>query len=62
LVFGTNSDKPPAQIMVKKLLLMLIAAGILQCQHVLVATNSNADAEEYNIALGLATMDKMVPS
>jgi predicted RND superfamily exporter protein len=52
LIFGTNSDKP-APIMVKKLLLMLIAAGILQCQHVSVSGNSNV--EEYDLALGLAT-------
>jgi hypothetical protein len=42
LIFGTNSDKPPAPILVKKLLLMLIAAGILECQHVLVTPNCDA--------------------
>jgi hypothetical protein len=42
LIFGTNLDKPPAPIMVKKLLLMLIAPGILECQHVLVTPNCDA--------------------
>jgi hypothetical protein len=57
LTFGTNSDKPPAPILVKKLLLMLMAAGILECQHVLVPSNSDVKAEEYDLALGpLATI------
>jgi hypothetical protein len=56
LIFGTNLDKPPAPIMVKKLLLMLIAAGILECQHVL-TPNCDVGAKEYDlVALGLATI------
>jgi hypothetical protein len=47
--------------MVKKLLLLLIAAGILKYQHILVTANSDGGAEEYNLALGLAT-DQMVRS
>jgi hypothetical protein len=54
-IFGTNSDKAPAPILVKKLVLMLIAAGILECQHVLIAGNTEAGSDEYDLALGLAT-------
>jgi hypothetical protein len=56
LMIGTNSKKPPAPILVKKVLLMLLAAGILQCEHVLVTANSDASAEEYDLALALATI------
>ena len=56
LMFGTKSAKPPAPILMKKLLLMLIAASILQCEHVLVTpANSEASAKQYDLALGLAT-------
>jgi hypothetical protein len=54
LIFGTNSEKPPAPILVKKLLLMLIAAGILVCEHVVISSN-DAGPKEYDLALGLAT-------
>jgi hypothetical protein len=54
LIFGTNSDKPPAPILVKKLLLMLIAAGILACEHVVVTPNSDGSANSCDLALGLA--------
>jgi hypothetical protein len=56
LIYGTNSDKPPAPILVKKLLLMMIAAGILECQHVSVSANDDGAFDEYNLALGLATI------
>jgi hypothetical protein len=55
LIFGTNSAKAPAPIMVKKLLLMLIAAGILECQHVLVSGTIEEGDANYDLALGLAT-------
>jgi hypothetical protein len=55
LLFGTNSDKPPAPILVKKLLLMLIAAGILECAHVSISANIDGASNEYDLALGLAT-------
>jgi hypothetical protein len=55
LIFGTNSAKSPAPILIKKLLLLLIAAGILECEHVAITSNDNADSNEYDLALGLAT-------
>jgi hypothetical protein len=56
LIYGTNLEKPPAPILVKKLLLMLIAAGILKCQHLSVSANADGALDEYNLALGLATI------
>jgi hypothetical protein len=56
MIYGTNSEKPPAPILVKKLLLMLIAAGILECQHVSVSANADGTSDEYDLALGLATI------
>ena len=57
LIFGTNSEKPPAPILVKKLLLMLIAAGILECQHVSITANTKGGSDEYDLALGLTTTE-----
>jgi hypothetical protein len=55
LMFGANSDKPPAPILVKELVLMLIAAGMLKCQHVLTAGKSEAGSDECDLALGVST-------
>jgi hypothetical protein len=40
---------------VEKLLLMLIAAGILKCQHISITSNTDGALDEYGLALGLAT-------
>jgi hypothetical protein len=56
LIFGTNSEKLLAPILVKKLLLMLIVAGIIMCEHIVVTANSDGGADEFNLALGLATI------
>ena len=55
LIFGTNSKKPPAPILVKKLLMMLIAAGILECQHIVIPAITEGGSDEYNLSSGLAT-------
>jgi hypothetical protein len=56
LIYGTNLEKASAPILVKKLLLMLIAASILECQHVLVSANAHGTLDEYDLALGLASI------
>jgi hypothetical protein len=55
LLFGTNSNKPPAPILVKKLLLLLIAAGILERKHLMISANIDGASNEYDLALGLTT-------